>query len=785
MSDLPLGAGALDETRVLERSPQPSGPLHRDASHESALRHTTGEARYVDDLPLPPGSLHAAVATSAVACGSLSGLELAAARAMPGVVCVLTAADIPGHNRIGPIIADEPLLAEGEISFVGQALALVVAETRAQALAGAAAVEATIEPGQPLLSIEDAVAAGAFHGEPHVIERGDLEAALAGAHVVVEGEVLTPAQDHFYLETHAALALPGEQGSVEIISSTQHPTEIQREVAAVLGLPAAMVVCSVPRMGGGFGGKESQATPWAALAALGAQVTGVPVKLRLDRGQDMRWTGQRHPFHGRYRAGFDAEGRLLALEAELVSDGGWSWDLSAPVLDRAMFHLDNAYRIDHLRFSGRVARTNLPSSTAFRGFGGPQGMVVCEHAIEAGAEALGLDPMLVRSRSFYVDGDRAPYGQQLRDVRLQRIADELLASSRYAERRAEIEAFNASQRWRKRGIGFQPVKFGISFTKSVLNQAGALVLIYTDGSVQLNHGGTEMGQGLHSKMLAVCADALGVEVAAIRAMTTATDKVPNTSATAASSGSDLNGQAVRQACETLIARMRPVAGDLLEAAPEAVRFAGGQASAGGASVSFAEVAQACWERQISLSATGYYATPGIGYDHASGRGTPFYYYAYGGCVLEVEVDLRTGEHGVRAVDILHDCGASLIPSIDRGQVEGAFVQGLGWLTMEQMLTAPDGTLLTHGPSTYKIPSVGDLPPSSDFRVNLLADAPQEGVIGGSKAVGEPPFMLGIAVISALRHAIAGVPPADSARPIKLALPATHEHVLRAVEERRR
>jgi xanthine dehydrogenase large subunit len=633
------------------------------------------------------------------------------------------------------------------------------------------------------------VEAGSFLSEPHTIRRGEPDAALAAAPVRLSGDCMTGAQDHFYLETQVSLAVPGEDEAVHLWCSTQHPSEVQAIVAGVLGVGRHQVVVEVPRMGGGFGGKETQAAPFAALAALGARVTGRPVKVWLNRDQDMVSTGKRHPFWGRYDAGFDSEGRLLALKVELISDGGWSSDLSRAILDRALFHLDNAYFVPALSFTGQVARTNLPSNTAFRGFGGPQGMFVMEEVLNRAAERLGLDPTVVRERNYYKDAPAnvTHYGQVVEGNRLQRIHAELMASSDYARRRAEIDAFNASSRWTKRGIGFQPVKFGISFTTSFLNQAGALVVVYTDGTVQLNHGGTEMGQGLHTKMRAVCAHELGVAPERVRVMHTATDKVPNTSATAASSGSDLNGQAVKQACEVIRERLRPVAARLLKlergGEADALVFTGGRVflhSHPERSVSFTEVVHAAYLAQVSLSATGYYRTPDISYDRVAGRGKPFHYYAFGAAVVEVEVSGLTGEHRVRRVDILHDVGTSLVPSIDKGQVEGGFIQGLGWLTCEEVLFDAKGRLLTHSPDTYKIPAVGDAP--EDFRVSLLERAPQDSTIHGSKAVGEPPFMLAIGAVTALRQAISAFGPPRT--PVELASPATPEAILRAVEQAR-
>jgi xanthine dehydrogenase large subunit len=753
------------------RPPQPPPRLHQDAPHESAARHVSGLARYVDDLPCP-GALHGVVVRSPAAHGRLLGIDVPALDA--GVVRVLTAADVPGENAVGPIVHDEPVLAAGEVIWKGQPVALVLGETREAARAFAERVQVRVEPRPALLGIEAAEAAGAWLLPPHVIARGDVDAALAAAPHTRSGEVRTPAQDHFYLETHVTLAIPEESTTdgpptLRLLSSTQHPTEVQRMVAHVLHLPEADVVVEVPRLGGGFGGKESQASTPACLAALGAWHTGRPCKVWLDRAEDMRITGKRHPFRGRWRAGFDGEGRLLALDVEMVADGGATLDLTGPIVDRALFHLDNAYFVPALRFVGKAVRTNLPSNTAFRGFGGPQGVVVVEDVMERIAEALALDPIEVRRRNWYGPAPRdvAPYGARVPDARIGRITEALVARVDLPAWRAEIAAFNAAHRHHRRGLGFTPVKFGISFTNSLLNQAGALVLVNADGSVQLNHGGTEMGQGLHTKMRAVAADVFRIPTTRVRVMTTSTEKVPNTSPTAASSGSDLNGQAVRAACEAVKARMDAVAAEI-GVPPE--RFG----------ASFGEIAKQCWLRRVSLSSTGFYATPGIAYDRAQGRGTPFFYYAYGAALSEVEVNGWTGESRVRRVEVLHDVGRSLVPSIDRGQIEGAFVQGMGWLTTEHVIYGPDGDCVTRGPSTYKIPSVGDVP--EVFRVELLPDAAQEGTVGGSKAVGEPPFLLATSVWMALRHAIAAF--GDGTRPVQLALPATAEQVLFAVEAQR-
>lgn len=763
----------------------PKSPLHLSTIHESGYLHTSGGAIYVDDIPSPRDMLVGMVVGSPHARARITKRDVSGARNVPGVAVVLTAEDIPGHNDVAPFTQDEPLLAEDEVFSVGQSLALIVADSYETCRKAAKEMVWEWEELPAVLTIQDAIKEGSFLTEPHIMKRGDVDQALAEASLRFQGEVSTGGQDHFYLETHAALALPLEDGTYHVYSSTQHPSEVQAKVAEALGVRSHQVVVEVKRMGGGFGGKETQGAIFAGLAALGAYYTKRPVKIWLNRDQDMVQTGKRHPFFSRYEAGFDQEGRLLALRVEGFSDGGWSCDLSGPILDRYMFHLDNAYYIPALHLQARVAKTHTVSNTAFRGFGGPQGMVVVETVMEEAAAKLGLDPAVVRQRNFYGPAPRnlTPYWQEVPKDRSQRIYDELMESSSYGERRAEIEAFNASSPWIKRGIGFQPVKFGISFTNSMLNQAGAFVLIYADGSVQLNHGGTEMGQGLHTKMLTVCAHELGVPVEDIRLMSTATDKVPNTSATAASSGSDLNGAAVQQACQKLIKRLRPVAAGLLNVEDASdVIFADGWVYPKGQldkKIPFSAVTNDAYVQQISMSATGFYRTPDILYSAAEGRGKPFHYFAYGAAVLEVEVNGFTGENRLLRTDILHDVGHSLVPSIDRGQVEGAFLQGLGWLTCEELVWDEKGHLRTHSPDTYKIPAVGEAP--VDFRVHLLDRAAQDDVIHGSKAVGEPPFMLGIGVVSALRHAIAGFA-SENKQEVSLGLPATPEAVLRAIED---
>jgi xanthine dehydrogenase large subunit len=742
----------------------------------------------VDDVRLPPHALAAWVVTSPHAHARITSRSGTKARVAPGIHGVFFAEDIPGENQVGPVIHDEPLFAEDEVHFRGQSVALVVGESLEACRKAAALVEVSYEPLPAILTLNQAISERAFLSEPHVIRRGDVAAALASAPLKFSGEVHNGGQDHFYLETHVSVAFPEESGSVHVLSSTQHPSEVQAIIAHVLGVGRHQVRVEVPRMGGGFGGKETQAAPFAAMAALAAVRLGRPVKVWLNRDQDMEQTGKRHPFQSTFEAGFDAEGRLLGLKVQMFSDGGWSNDLSRAILDRALFHLDNAYFLPHVELTGRVARTHLPSNTAFRGFGGPQGMLVIEEVLCRAAERLGLDPADIRRRNYYGAAPRhlTHYGQEVKpaDNRLERIHAELCASAQYTKRQQDISAFNATARHTKRGLGFGVVKFGISFTTSFLNQAGALVHVYSDGTVQLNHGGTEMGQGLHTKMLAVCAHGLGVPVSSVRAMNTATDKVPNTSATAASSGTDLNGEAVRIASETLRERLAPIAARLLKLEPAAasrLRFEGGRVFAPEAPtmfVPFKDVTAAAYLAQVSLSATGHYRTPDIHYDRVAGRGKPFHYYAYGGALVEVEVSALTGEYRLRQVDILHDVGDSLVPTLDKGQVEGAFLQGWGWLTCEELRTDDTGRLLTHSPDTYKIPAVGDAPEA--FHVALLEHAPQHDVVHGSKAVGEPPLMLALTGITALRQAISAFGPGR--REVSLSIPATPEAVLRAVEK---
>ncbi len=762
----------------------------KSVSHESAQGHVTGEALYTDDLlPRYADALHAWPVLSPHAHARLdpSAIDGRAALAVPGVVHVLTLEDVPGDARIGPVVHDEPLF-PAEVRHHGQAVAWVLGETLEAAREGAAAVEIDYEPLPAIVTMAQALAAESFSSEPLQIVVGEPLEALASAPHRLSGALEIGGQEHFYLETQAALACWDEAGEVFIHSSTQHPSETQEVVARVLGCPRSAVTCQSLRMGGAFGGKESQANPVAAIAALGARVTGRPVRVRLDRQLDMTLTGKRHPFMARYEVGFDDEGALLALDLELFSDGGWSLDLSKPILFRALFHCDNCYKTPNLRVRGRVLATHKTSQTAFRGFGGPQGMVVAEEIIDRVARAIRRPAHEVRQRNFYKEGDRTHYGQLVRDAgRIQRIWDRLGESAGLEARRAEVEVFNRSNPHEKRGLAMTPLKFGISFTTSFLNQAGALVLIYRDGSVQVNHGGTEMGQGLHTKMLQIAADALGVPLERVRLMPTRTDKVPNTSATAASSGSDLNGAAVELACAEIQARLAAVAGRELGVAPEDLRFVDGRVAALGRALdgehsrSFEQVVARAYFERVSLFATGYYRTPEIHYDEQAGRGKPFHYFTYGAAVCEVQVDGFTGQYSLRRVDILHDVGNSISPKIDRGQIEGGFLQGLGWLTSEELVWTDEGRLATRGASTYKLPTLAECPET--FHVELLPMAAEPMVVKGSKAVGEPPLMLAIAAREALRDAVAAFA-AQSPESVALACPSTPEAVYWAIEAQR-
>jgi len=757
----------------------PGTPRH----HDSARLHVAGTALFIDDMPEPPGLLHCKLVVSPHAHARILGIDATAALALPGVAAVLNAADIPGVNDIGPILKDEPCLAEGIAAYAGQAVAIVAAETLAIARQAAKRVAVEYATLPPVLTIEEALAAENYVAPPQIMQRGDAAAALAAAPHRLSGRLSTGGQDHFYLEGQIALAVPREDGGMLVYSSTQHPTEVQHGVSHLLNLPHAAVTVEVRRMGGAFGGKESQATQIAGMAALVAARTGRPTKLRLARDDDMIVTGKRHDFLIDWEVGFDAEGRILALDMRLASRAGNVADLSPAVLNRALCHVDNVYFLPHVRLRGYACKTNTVSNTAFRGFGGPQGMIGTEAMIEQIACHLGLLIETVRARNYYGPPPRAttPYGQTVEDDIIAPLEAKLAASAGLAERRAAIDAFNRTSPVIRKGLATFAVKFGISFNVPTLNQAGALVHVYTDGSVHLNHGGTEMGQGLFVKVAQIVADVFQIDIESIQISATATDKVPNTSATAASSGSDLNGMAAYNAATEIRARMAAVAAAAFGVPIDRIEFSRNRIHGGGRSMSFAELAKLAWSQRVSLSATGFYRTPKLSWNAKTLQGQPFYYFAYGVAASEVAIDCLTGEYRVLRTDIVHDCGRSLNPAIDRGQIEGGFVQGMGWLTMEELWWDEAGRLRTHAPSTYKIPGSRDVP--ADFRVHILEDSPNsEPTIFRSKAVGEPPLMLAISVWLALRDAVASL--SHRRFSVHLDAPATPERVLAAVTDMR-
>jgi xanthine dehydrogenase large subunit len=755
--------------------------VHTALPHDSALRHVTGTALYTDDLPAPAGTLHLCFGLSDRAHARIAALDLSAVRAAPGVVAVLTAADLPGANDVSPSVHDEPLLATGEVHFHGQPMFLVIAGDHLAARRAARLAQVTYEDRPALLTIDDALAAGSRFEAPLDWVRGEPEAAMAGAVRVIEGVIEAGGQEHFYLEGQAALALPGEGGEITVHASTQHPTEIQHKVAEALGVPYAAVTVECRRMGGGFGGKESQGNALAVACAVAARATGRPCRMRYDRDDDFVITGKRHEIRIRYRAGIDADGRVQALIVNQFLRCGWSQDLSLPVADRAMLHTDNCYWLPHIRVTSDRLRTNSCSNTAFRGFGGPQGMLGIERIMDHIAHALGRDPLAIRRANLYAPGRATThYGQEVEDNIAPELIAELAAAADYEGRRAAVRDFNAASPVLKKGIALTPVKFGISFTLTHLNQAGALVHVYTDGSIHLNHGGTEMGQGLNIKVAQVAAAVFGQPPAAIRITAANTARVPNSSATAASSGSDLNGMACKAACETIRDRMAAFAAERWQAKAGEIRFRDGMVEVGAERVPFGELARLAHAARIPLSATGFYATPKIHWDRRAGRGRPFFYFAYGAAVTEVILDTLTGENRILRTDILHDVGASLNPAIDIGQIEGGYVQGAGWLTMEELVWDARGRLLTHAPSTYKIPACGDRP--RVMNVRLRAGENREATIFRSKAVGEPPLMLGISAFLALSDAVAAC--GDGSLYPALDAPATPERLLRAVDRQR-
>ena len=735
------------------------GGVHEALAHDSAGLHVAGEARYIDDLPEPPGTLYAAIGMSDCAHGRIRSMDLEPVRQSPGVVAVVAAGDIPGANNIGPVFPDEPLFAAELAEFRGQPLFAVAATSAELARRAARRARVEYEPLEPVVTIEQALEKQQFVHPTLEIKRGDL-LALDRARHRVKLTMRSGAQEHFYLEGQVALAIPGEHGAMTIYSSTQHPTEIQHLAAAALGVPDAAVTVELRRLGGGFGGKETQAAAYAMAAALLARATGRPVKLRVDRDDDIIGTGKRHDFLYGIDVGFDGEGRIAGLDLMLASRCGLSCDLSNAVNDRAVLHCDNAYFLPALKVVSHRCKTNTVSATAFRGFGGPQGMFAIEGAIAAIARRLGIDPLDVRKRNLYGEAPRnvTHYGMTLKDNVLPELIAELELRSDYRARRVAIRKWNASNSAFKKGLALTPVKFGIAYTNVPMNQGGALVHIYTDGSVHLNHGGTEMGQGLFIKVAQMVADELEVDLSRVRITPTSTGKVPNTSPTAASSGTDINGEAARVACRVLKERLAPF-------------------RARHPDHSLAQLARAAYNARVSLSATGYWSTPEIHFDRASFTGEPFYYFAYGAAVSEVVIDTLTGESRLLRADLLHDVGRSVNPAIDRGQVEGGFIQGMGWLTMEEVVWDAKGTLLTHAPSTYKIPVASDCPPIFNTWLWERGENVRD-IVYRSKAVGEPPLMLALSVFHAITDAVGST--GASRDPVPLDAPATPESILKAI-----
>lgn len=757
------------------------GAAHDKIQHDSAVKHVTGKALYIDDMPNLPGTLEIVLVTSPHAHANIKSIDSGVALAQKGVAAVLTAGDIAGHNDIAPIFEGEPAIAEGVAEYVGHPVAIVAADTYDQAFQAAKLVQVDYEELEPVLEIKDAMVKEQFTYTPPSITKGDPDKALKKAKHRLQGELACGGQDHFYLEANVALAVPGEDQDMTVYSSTQHPTEVQHGVAHVLGVPSNAITVEIRRMGGGFGGKESQPTIFAAMAAMVASQTGRPAKLRLRRDDDMIITGKRHDYEFDYDVGFNDDGRIDGLDIAMMMRSGNVADLSSGVMARSLCHGDNCYYLENVRFRGYPCKTNTVSNTAFRGFGGPQGMIVIETILEHIGHHLGKSLDDVRKVNYYgtVERNVTPYGQTIADNIIEEMADRLMAEIDFEGRKKDIESFNAENTTLKKGIAAMPIKFGISFNMPALNQAGALVHVYTDGSVHLNHGGTEMGQGLFTKVAQVVATVFQIDIDNIKISSTRTDKVPNTSATAASAGSDLNGMAAYDAADKIKTRMIGIAAKNFDVAENEIEFRQNRIYAGNESLSFAELAHMTWENRESLSATGFYQTPDLTWDPITCTGSPFYYYSYGVSISEVVIDTLTGESRTLKTDILQDCGKSLNPRVDYGQIEGAFVQGMGWLTSEELVWNDKGQLLTHGPSTYKIPGSRDVPP--ELNIHILEDAPNRvPTIFRSKAIGEPPLMLAISVWLALRDAVSRC--GDGSKLPKLNAPATPEAILNAVTE---
>jgi len=753
----------------------------RSVKHESADKHVSGEATYVDDRLEFPNQLHVYARMSDRAHARIISIDTSPCYAIPGVAIAITAEDVPGQLDIGPVVAGDPLLADGKVEYVGQVVLAVGANSLETARKAAMAAIIEYEDLEPVLDVVDALRKKHFVLDSHQHKIGNSSAELATAPRRLQGSLHIGGQEHFYLETQISSVMPSEDGGMIVYTSTQNATEVQKLVAEVLGVPMHKIVIDMRRMGGGFGGKETQAAGPACLCAVIAHLTGRPTKMRLPRVEDMQMTGKRHPFYVEYDVGFDDNGLLHGIEIELAGNCGYSPDLSGSIVDRAMFHSDNAYFLGNATINGHRCKTNTASNTAYRGFGGPQGMVAIEEIMDAIARSLGKDPLEVRKTNYYGKTERnvTHYHQTVEHNVIHEMTAELEASSDYAKRREEIRAFNAKSPVLKKGLALTPVKFGISFTATFLNQAGALIHIYTDGSIHLNHGGTEMGQGLNTKVAQIVAEVLQVDISRIQITATNTDKVPNTSPTAASSGTDLNGKAAQNAAETLKLRLVDFLVREYKVTPEDVEFRNSQVRVRELFLSFEEVIQKAYFGQVSLSSTGFYRTPKIFYDRDKAAGRPFYYFAYGAACSEVIVDTLTGEYKMLRTDILHDVGASLNPAIDIGQVEGAFIQGMGWLTTEELVWNNKGKLVTNGPAGYKIPAIADMP--QDLRVKLVENRKNpEDTVFHSKAVGEPPFMLGIATWCAIKDAVASL--ADYRVQPNIDAPATPERVLWGVEQ---
>lgn len=711
--------------------------------HLSARLQVTGEAEYTDDTPMPTAGLHGALILSQKPHARILSIDDSGAKSSPGFAGIFYAKDVPGDNMIGPVISDEELFATEFVTCVGQAIGVVVADTYQHAKLAARKVHVQYEELPAILSIEDAVKCNSFHpNTERCLEKGDVDLCfqLGQCDRIIEGEVQIGGQEHFYLEPQSNLVWTMDGGNeVHMISSTQAPQKHQKYVSHVLGLPMSKVVCKTKRIGGGFGGKETRSAFLAAVASVPSYLLNRPVKLTLDRDIDMMITGQRHSFLGKYKVGFKNDGKVLALDLEIYNNAGNSLDLSLAILERAMFHSDNVYEIPDVKINGRVCFTNFPSNTAFRGFGGPQGMLITENWIQRVALELKKSPEEIREINFLSEGSVLHFGQQIQHCTLQRLWNELKSSCDFLKARKEVEKFNFHNRWKKRGVAMVPTKFGISFTTKFMNQAGALVQVYTDGTVLVTHGGVEMGQGLHTKVAQVAASSFNIPLSSVFISETSTDKVPNASPTAASASSDMYGAAVLDACEQIKARMEPVTSKQ--------KFN-----------SFAELATACYMERIDLSAHGFYITPDIGFDWKTGKGNPFRYFTYGAAFAEVEIDTLTGDFHTRTANIFLDLGYSINPAIDVGQIEGAFIQGLGWVALEELKWGDaahrwirPGSLYTCGPGSYKIPSLNDVP--FKFSVSLLKDAPNVTAIHSSKAVGEPPFFLASSVFFAIKDAI--------------------------------